>query len=114
MKKVHRIQIGQHRGHARVWLDGQWLKEVGFATGTHYLRSWNPELRQLALYLPSADELVNEKPKVVSGHHNRPVIDLSNKQVEVWFAEAFEDQDGKSYVNVTSPCHGVLIIEEAK
>jgi len=58
--------------------------------------------------------VINEKPKVVSGHHNRPVIDLSNKQVEVWFAEAAEDQDGKSYVNVTSPCHGVLIIEEAK
>ena len=96
MKKVHRIQIGQHRGHARVWLDGQWLKEVGFATGTHYLRSWNPELRQLALYLP-----------------NRPVIDLSNKQVEVWFENAVPDQDGKSFVNVTSPEHGVLILEEA-
>ena len=113
MKKVHRIQIGQHRGHARVWLDGQWLKEVGFATGTHYLRSWNEKLRQLALHLPGNDELINEKPFVVSGHHNRPVIDLSNKQVEVWFENAVPDQDGKSFVNVTSPCHGVLILEEA-
>ena len=113
MKKVHRIQIGQHRGHARVWLDGHWLEDVGFTTGTFYLRSWNPELRQLALYLPSADELVNEEPKVVSGHHNRPVIDFSNKSVEVWFANAIEDQDGKVYVNVTSPEHGVLILEEA-
>ena len=113
MKKVHRIQIGQHRGHARVWLDGHWLEDVGFTTGTHYLRSWNPELRQLALYLPSADELVNEKPKVVSGHHNRPVIDISNKSVEMWFERAGEDQDGKVYVNVTSPEHGVLILEEA-
>ena len=96
-----------------MWLDGHWLEDVGFTTGTHYLRSWNPELRQLALYLPSADELVNEKPKVVSGHHNRPVIDISNKSVEMWFERAGEDQDGKVYVNVTSPEHGVLIIEEA-
>ena len=96
-----------------MWLDGQWLKEVGFATGTHYLRSWNPELRQLALYLPSADELINEKPFVVSGHHNRPVIDISNKQVEWWFSAAVPDQDGKHFVNVTSPEHGVLILEEA-
>ena len=113
MKKVHRIQIGQHRGHARVWLDGKWLEEVGFSTGTFYLRSWNPELRRLALHLPDL-ELINEKPKVVSGHHNRPVIDISNKSVEVWFANAGEDQDGKVYVNVHSPEHGVLIIEEAK
>ena len=58
--------------------------------------------------------VVSAEPKVVSGHHNRPVIDISNKSVEVWFAEAIEDQDGKVYVNVTSPEHGVLIIEEAK
>ena len=49
----------------------------------------------------------------MSGHHNRPVIDISNKSVEVWFANAIEDQDGKVYVNVTSPEHGVLILEEA-
>lgn len=111
--KKHRIQIGQHRGHARVWLDGKWLEECGFSTGTFYTRTWNEELRQLALYRPVDDELINEKPFVVSGHHNRPVIDLSNKQVEVWFANAVPDQDGKSFVNVTSPHHGVLILEEA-
>ena len=74
--KTKLITIGANRGKPRIWLEGQWLHELGFVRGAHFTAAIDGGA--LKLRLASADKpgarTVSGKDK---GDRPNPIIDLS-------------------------------------
>jgi hypothetical protein len=68
-----RAKIGLNRGKARLWLEGQWLADAGFAVGTKFTMTITRVRSQNYIHLraqPDGD-------RKVSGKGTKPIIDIN-------------------------------------
>lgn len=72
---VRTKKVGEHRGAARVWLEGKWLARAGFSPGNSITVLMDPTNRRITVALNEAGN------RVVSEHRGAPVIDLSSSLV---------------------------------
>jgi DNA (cytosine-5)-methyltransferase 1 len=69
MTKARVIKIGANRGKPRFWLEGTVLVEAGFVRGDKFNLTIEPGVMVI--------EKHREGKRTVSGHHDRPVIDIA-------------------------------------
>jgi DNA (cytosine-5)-methyltransferase 1 len=75
------ITIGTNRGKPRIWIEGEWLHNLGFVRGAHFTATLDG--RVLTLKLAKADA---EKVRTVSGKDKagkpHPIIDLAGEWLQ--------------------------------
>lgn len=77
MKK--KINLGFHRGNTRIWMEGYWLKELGFHKGARYnILEWGTMSGFTLRIHP-------EGKRIVSGKGDKPIIDINNKLASKYF-----------------------------
>lgn len=69
------INVGEHRGKGRVWLEGNWLIDAGFARGTWYNVTVEP-----GTIVFQANP--NNGARKVSGKGERPIIDMNTEALK--------------------------------
>lgn len=65
------LNVGMNRGKARLWIEGRWLAEAGFAKGQNYSITCLPAENRLVIYLDGAGS------RRVAGTADRPIMDLT-------------------------------------
>ena len=86
VQQVSYLKVGEHRNHARVWLEGLRLAATGIVPGTKYKRSKVPNRNTLILE-PSndGDYKASRKRKSRGSEDFLPVVDLNNDTVSELF-----------------------------
>lgn len=82
MKPVTRtVRVGSNRGKPRLWLEGQWLADLGFPRGTRFVAAFT----DAAITLTTRESDVRNFPsRTVSGKGDRPIIDIAGASLLPW------------------------------
>jgi len=95
-----RAKLGTAKGaeRSRIWIEGKRLADAGFTAGRYYLRTdlGNERGPVWRLELVGEEDVVTEMPRTVSGRRDKPIIDITGRDVfeafgrlgthvDVWF-----------------------------
>jgi DNA (cytosine-5)-methyltransferase 1 len=80
-KQITTVKVGEHRGKARIWLQGLRLAHAGFAVSERY--SVSRDDRVLTLRIADTGERIVSRKK--QGERELPVIDLENDALQALF-----------------------------
>lgn len=72
--KTRRIKVGSNRGKARIWLQGNSLRDAGFVRGARYSYEF-PEPGKLVI------KLADDAPFMVAGREDMPIIDINTDKL---------------------------------
>ena len=75
-------RVGSNRGKPRLWLEGQWLADLGFSRGTKFTVTWEPDITLRVV--PGRFETPHTR--IVSGKGDRPIIDIAGEKLQRWAA----------------------------
>lgn len=80
------INLGFHRGNTRIWMEGYWLKELGFHVGARYdILEWGSD-SGLTLRIKA------DGKRKVSGKGDKPIIDINNKLITRYFNTDYHEK----------------------
>ncbi len=82
---------GLERG--RIWIEGARLVAAGFTVGTLYMLIRDDDARIWSLETISPEDVGNTRPRKVSGKGEKPIIDITGKDVAFVFGSTVTHVD---------------------
>jgi hypothetical protein len=81
------LKSGTNKGNRRVWIEGRWLLDHGFACGQKFYLIFSESDSQQYLYLSFVDSDYTESKRLhkIAGTALRPIIDLNGKYLNDLF-----------------------------